>query len=65
MEKRKKVNIKNDKKFDSKVVSANECTGLMPSLPESHEDADALSELYDIHVSGSMEDNDDIPFEDL
>lgn len=36
------------------VVSGNECTGLMPSLPIDFEEAEAYSEIYDVPVSKSQ-----------
>lgn len=36
------------------VVSGNECTGLMPSLPIDFEEAEAYSEIYDVPVSESQ-----------
>lgn len=31
-----------------KVTSTNDCTGLMPSLPQSEAEVDSYTELYDI-----------------
>ncbi len=32
------------------VVSANECTGLIPSAPENDEEEKSYRELYSVHI---------------
>lgn len=38
-----------------KVTSANDCTGLIPSAPQSDAEADAYTDLYDIPNSKNKE----------
>ncbi len=43
----------------SSVVSANDCTGLIPGLPDDDESIDSVTNLYDVPDQGNLTDIED------